>query len=213
MMQNSPQSAVRSQQPEIHSGVHPLRATDYRLRTRAFTLIELVVVTAIMTIITGLVLANNAKFGSVITLENLGYDVGLAIRKAQVYGISVRGSGGVFAPGYGAHFEAASPDSFWLFPDYNNNGLYDAGSEVQLESETFRAGYRMVGLYATNDSNSLGASRTKLDVLFKRPEPGAYIYADGTTATQYSQAQIVIQSPQGDIKTVVVDVAGQITVK
>src|SRR3989344_9303934 len=53
---------------------------------RGFTLIELLVVTGILVLISGLVLANNTRFGGAILLKNLAYDVGLSIREVQVYG-------------------------------------------------------------------------------------------------------------------------------
>ena len=51
-------------------------------RDRGFTLIELIVVTGIIVVVSTLVLSSNARFGGAILLENLAYDVGLSVRKA-----------------------------------------------------------------------------------------------------------------------------------
>jgi prepilin-type N-terminal cleavage/methylation domain-containing protein len=209
------QSAVRSQQSAVTQARIPLRTTNYGLRTtRGFTLIELVVTLAIITLISGLVLSNHAKFGSVVTLENLAYDSAFAVRKAQVYGISVYGSGtGSFAPGYGVYLNRSTPDRFWIFADTNGNGVYESGTEPQLETESYRSGYTITALCVTPTSGSEDCSPTRLDIVFRRPEPGAFIYANGTTVVQYSQSRFSIRSPQGDTKNVVVDVSGQITVR
>ena len=42
---------------------------------KGFTVIELLVVTAIIVIVTALVLSNHAKFGSIVVLERLAYQV------------------------------------------------------------------------------------------------------------------------------------------
>ncbi|MFC1733488.1 hypothetical protein ACFL6I_24580, partial [candidate division KSB1 bacterium] len=73
-----------------------------------FSMIELVVSTGIMIMITMVVLVNHAAFGGNILVGSLAYDVGLSIRQAQVFGLSVREFGigtGTFDVGYGVHFD------------------------------------------------------------------------------------------------------------
>src|SRR3989344_3825107 len=92
-----------------------LQAKSYKLQadSRGFTLIELLVVTAILGIVSTLVLANNTRFGGAVLLENLAYEIGLSVRKAQVYGIAVRRFGETdFSAGYGIHFNSAMPTTY-----------------------------------------------------------------------------------------------------
>src|SRR6185295_20368 len=91
----------------------------------------LVVVTAIIAIITGLILVSDATFGGKVLLENLAYDMALSIRQAQVYGISVQRFNTTFNAPYGVHFDTTSPSSYNTFADVfgattNNpsNGMY-----------------------------------------------------------------------------------------
>ncbi|MBP9757776.1 MAG: prepilin-type N-terminal cleavage/methylation domain-containing protein, partial [Candidatus Pacebacteria bacterium] len=71
-----------------------------------FTLIEMLVVIGIIVVISGVILANNSRFGGVVQLQNLAYDIALSVRQAQVYGISVQrfNSSDTFASAYGMHF-------------------------------------------------------------------------------------------------------------
>ena len=182
-----------------------------------FTLIEMLVVTAVMMIISGLLLASNSRFGGTVQLESLAYDIALSIRQAQVYGISVRQfAPGVFTAGYGMHFEMSSPTTYVLFGDaVSANGLYDTGEVVNTTSIT--KGYTIQKLCVTQTGNAEDCTITKLDVLFKRPEPDAFISANSLSCTLLTgpceeSARIVVVSPRNDTMSITVGVNGQISV-
>ena len=73
----------------------------------------------------------------------------------------------------------------------------------------------------TDDIVSSGAStycdKESLEVLFTRPDPDAvsngYIGGVKDTLSPYSDAEIVVASPRGDVRTVVIWSTGQITVE
>ena len=184
---------------------------------RGFTLIEMLVVTAIMILISGLLLASNSRFGGTVQLESLAYDIGLSIRQAQVYGISVRQfSPGVYTAGYGMHFEMRSPTAYVLFGDaVSANGLYDTGELVT--STLISSGYSIKQLCVTKTGNAEDCTVTKVDLLFKRPEPHAFISANSLSCTLLAgpcqeSARIVVQSPRNDTMSIIVAVSGQISV-
>lgn len=191
---------------------------------RAFTLIELLVVTAIITVITGVVFANNNRFGGIILLENLTYDVALSIRQAQVYGISVSRFGDTnFSAGYGIDFNVSSPTTYTLFGDSSDNGLYDctipgSGGCELVAATTIASGYRIASLCSTPAGGSEGCSGINtIDVLFKRPEPDAWISSNGNSCITDSSAcqesaRITLTSPRGDTMSVVIEANGQISV-
>lgn len=198
-----------------------LRAIASRIfvdSVRGFTLIELLAVTGVLVIISSIVLANNAAFGGAITLRSLAYDIALSVREAQTYGISVRkfGSGaGEFGAGYGVHAEITSTNTYILFADVaNNNGMYDIGQNESVESLSIRGGYRIVDLCATPLAGSELCSPTvaSLDILFKRPEPDAYIRINGG-ATTYQRGRIVIEAPRGNRAAILIESTGQISVQ
>lgn len=199
-------------------------------RTRGFTLIELLVVSGIIAVVSGLMLVNNARFGGAITLRNLTYDVALSIRQAQVYGISVARFGpgvGTFEAGYGMHFTLDDDRHYVLFADAGvQNGLYDSGELVgnELVAETtIERGYKIADICVKPPGGVETCSIGQLDILFKRPEPDAYISVEGSplsfnangnvTSTNLNErARIIIASPRGDCMSVSVEATGQISV-
>lgn len=187
---------------------------------RGFSLMELIVVTGILTLITGLMLMNNNKFGGVILLENLAYDVALSMREAQVYGISVRQFGaGNFDVGYGVHFDMVSPKSYSLFGDVDADGLWAVNEEVSPSPYAIGRGYFISKLCApAGEDTGTCTPISQLDIVFKRPEPDAYISADGVSgvlfpSSLYDSARVVLASPRGDEASVVVEITGQISVE
>lgn len=178
-----------------------------------FTLIELMVTTGIMVIISTAVLVNNSAFGGTVNLRNLAYDVALTIRQAQVYGVSVKRFGASFDAGYGVHFSASDSGEFILFADVNDDGVYTTGEIVTPPSPyTFARGYTITDIRAGSSGVSCaGASVGSLDIVFKRPEPDARIRADGNT-TLLDQGCVVLLSPRGDRIAVLMEATGQISV-
>jgi len=202
-----------------------IRNTEYGIRlafARGFTLIELLVICAILVVISGLILANNSQFGGVVRLESLAYDIALSVRQAQVYGISVARFGtNTYSAGYGVHFDLSSPSVFIFFGDaISANGLYDNGELVSTTN--IQGGYRLAQLCVTPTNSAEDCTKTKLDILFQRPEPDAWIAsnsgADSVSCVLspnvcYESARIVVISPRGDLLSVLVDVNGQISVR
>ncbi|MBI5456837.1 prepilin-type N-terminal cleavage/methylation domain-containing protein [Candidatus Kaiserbacteria bacterium] len=180
---------------------------------RGYTLIELLIVTGIFVIVSGVVLANNARFGGMITLENFAYDVALSIRQAQVYSIAVQRVGSNdYGSAYGMHFDIGSSATYELFADtVTVNGLYDPGELLQVTN--MNGGYRVSSLCVRASgaaTETCGLSR--LDVTFKRPEPDAYIRSDGVT-TLHEAGRVVVISPRGETADIVIESTGQISIQ
>ncbi|OGG50408.1 hypothetical protein A3C18_00555 [Candidatus Kaiserbacteria bacterium RIFCSPHIGHO2_02_FULL_54_11b] len=181
-------------------------------------------VTAIIVVVTGVVLANNGRFGGVVQLQNLAYDVALSIRQAQVYSISVQryGTGtDDFSTAYGVHFETALSQNYMLFGDVDEDGFFDReplpnGENVSPSPYTIRNGFQIIGLCAPAGSDATTCMNaypsTQLDIVFKRPEADAYIRKNGQSGL-HSSARIILRSPRNDVMSVVVENNGQISVK
>jgi len=183
----------------------------FTVRSPAFTVIELLVVCGIMVVVSAIIFANNNRFGGQVLLQNFAYDLALSVRQAQVYGISVRRFGAsTFSAGYGMHFDLQDPYDYVLFADAASpvNGLYDGPSEL-VQSTSINRGYFVSKLCApagTDASCTSGTSVSKLDVLFIRPEPDAWISGDASSCVLNKSlcqpsARIVVESPRGDSTT------------
>jgi len=189
-------------------------------------------VCAIVVVLSTLILVDNNKFGGVVTLENLAYDVALTVRQTQVYGIAVTGfsQGGTntFSNGYGMHFSTLAPSQYLLFADIAGTGVCQGSclSNDIVETNTLQQNYDIVSLCVIPQvGNQTCSAATEVDILYKRPEPQAFISAGFggaspipcITSPGYSQcyyeAQIQLRSPKGDTRTVLVDATGQISVE
>lgn len=100
-------------------------------KNRGVTMVELIVVIAIVAILSGMMFFDYGKFKSSTSLQNLADDIALSVRKAQMYAVGARGvNGNNFDYGYGVHFTIKSPTNninegsnkaFILFVDMNTS--------------------------------------------------------------------------------------------
>ena len=174
---------------QIHMSVH------YRKRIKSacgFTLLEVLIVSAIFVIIAGALIGQNRVFQSNVETANLAYEIALTIREAQVLGLGVRQFGGVFTEAYGIHFEEPDVDSlsFLLFVDRSPsnpsaaNLRYDGPvTDPTIERFELRGGNQIVELCGTRTSGSThcsalgggGGPLEHVNIIFQRPDPAAKI--------------------------------------
>ncbi len=183
---------------------------------RGFTVVELLVVMSIFTVITTLILVSSSKFNSDTAVKNLAYDIALIIRQAQVYGISAREFGvgsGSFNYRYGIHFNASNPDTIIMYADSNANNTYDGVLE-QVDVYTLKNGNTVSSLCVTPPSGPAicGPTITRVDLLFKRPNPDALIHAN-PQAGVYQSAEMTLRAANGTTQRIVVYSTGQISIQ
>ena len=91
-----------------------------------FTLIELLVTVAIFIFMTALVVANYGSFNDGTLLTSMSYDVALALRGAQSYGLNVKGATVSLAQNfnypYGMDFNIGAQNQMIFFADSSSNG-------------------------------------------------------------------------------------------
>ncbi|TSC84081.1 MAG: hypothetical protein G01um101417_350 [Parcubacteria group bacterium Gr01-1014_17] len=191
---------------------------------------ELMVVIALFTIITGAALMNHARFGEGILATNLAYDVALSFREAQSYGIAVRepsSGAGTFSFSYGLHFSGG--DSFVFFNDRDNADRLYGGTSEFLKVYRFERGSRIESFCGVPASGALecrrfdaegkvvvGGAISHLDITFKRPVPDATFVTglNNANIVRYQSARITIVSPRGrERRTVEVFETGQISIR
>lgn len=205
-------------------------------QTRGFTLLELVVSIAIMLGIIAMVFSNQNTYTEGASLKNLANDIGLSLRQAQIYGISVKALPNTedFTGAFGIDFNltsgAGSNTMYLFFADrgvqdgyYNYTGNWadcpTGGTSECLQKMTTSTG-NLINSLCPIDSNDLpvcSAGVTRADITFLRPETSANIvlFAAGggqISISPYRGVEINLTSVSGGTRSVRVYNTGQISV-
>ena len=206
--------------------LHRLRSS---LPSKGFTLTELVVVIAIVTVLTGVFLTQQQQFDSTTLLRSLSYSMALSIRQAQTYGVSVRSFEGTFAEAHGIQFVQGLSE-YYLFADIdplpNGDRMRDAlnGSEdvetFGLTGQKFTISDFCALPVGTGQSERCTDQIDSLTILFIRPNPDACIATSysptacvaGDPGEKYQSARIQLQGPGGATRSVTIRNTGQISV-
>ena len=179
-----------------------------------FSLIELMVTIAIITLVTGVVLVRYNSFNNVIILTDQAYELALDIREAQVLGVSVGGTSDSFRKAYGIYITLTTPNRYLLFQDNLTTGLklqYDSGEEIG-EPYTIDSRFEITQI-CTTKSGVERCDNTDVSMVFKRPDFDAKIT---TNIVSYpDQLTIVVSSVRDSSvsKRIVLYPSGQISVQ
>lgn len=182
------------------------------MKKNGFTLIELIVSVSIISMVTGVFLANyssaNRRSDLTMTAQKMVAD----IRLAQNYALGLaryglKDSGTVPLGGWGVHVDLLDPvygnNKYIIFADDNGNGVYDTDeNKVEFGSQ--------VTVLPTNiviESLTVG---TKADITFLPPDPITTITGSVTT---HRQIDIVLKDTKtNSIKTLRVNFLGLVEV-
>ncbi|MEX2010251.1 MAG: prepilin-type N-terminal cleavage/methylation domain-containing protein [Parcubacteria group bacterium] len=201
---------------------------------RGFTLTELMVSMGIVASIISIIVLRQDDYTEGVALQNQAADIGLSIREAQTYGISVKqftpGSGEEFPPGYGVEFDitgAGSKSAYILFADRNGDGIYstDWACTPSSSSECIEKPGLILGNQI--DENGLCYVQTSTEtcigvgavvITFVRPETNAIFkfYSTGgllMSPTGVIGAKIKLISPGGLKKSVLIHSSGQVSIQ
>lgn len=196
-----------------------------------FSLMELLVVLALMLILLSVSLVNYNRFGKDVELENAAYSLSLAIREAQIYGVNKKARSGNANPkafgedyGYGIALSTATSGvtlnnkTLVIFEDKgpSYNQIFDIGNGCIAGEECYSQILLTKGNYISDirvlDSGGW-TSIADLSIYFKRPNPDAF-FKRTSTGFSYSRARIILTSPGGQYsRCVEVGAAGDISIK
>ena len=190
---------------------------------RGFSLGEIMVVVAIVSIIATVVIFDYGSFNDNLALSAAGQEMALAIRQAQTNGINVKESKtpGSFSSAYGIYFNpTTNPNDYYIFADSNSNLKYDVGNGCGgavtecVEKVTIRNNIRITGISIVGSTCPVDNSATSLAISFFRPNPDAlinFVNNSGTIVCGSSgNAQVVLTSPKGKVLTIYVERTGQV---
>ena len=204
---------------------------------RGFTLIELMVVMAIIVTLTGIVLSSQSTFNRTLILANTAYDIALTLRSTQTYGIGSRAAGTTANAGYGLEFKKATPNAFVLFADSYPSAAAPTSCHPVADPTTpdarpgdcvyESAQGELVSNYALGNgitvsdfcAYALGSwscassgALTSLDIVYARPNPDPYMSVNGSYSALFPVTRVclTVSSSQGGSRFVSVGPSGQI---
>ena len=185
---------------------------------RGFTLLELIITLAIFTIVAGILLADYPRFAARINLRRSAQEIALSIREAQFSAFAVRGfqSGGqTIFKSCGINFnKSVSDKEYTLFVDANGDFEYDPppAAPNELVKKFQVAGTSKIVSLCAGLKTAIPdtCSLNRLDIIYQRPNPDTILKGNGSV---YSDLEIIIRSPDGLQRTIVVWSTGQISVE
>lgn len=207
----------------------PRALKDRTPAPRGFTLVEMVVVLAIIVVITGIVITGQSGYNQSLVLTDTAYTVAFSVREAQSLGLGSRSAGGVTNAGYGVRFTRS--DSYTIFADTAGptsldeawcprgtgiearpgNCRYNPAVDTVVETYSFDRGFTISRICGKLGDGVTSCTLTGLDVVFMRPETKAIL--TGTDGRSFTCAEIHVTAPTGNATRVVrISQLGEISV-
>lgn len=196
------------------------RCKLYQKKHKGFSLIEVLITSAIIGIMTGIVVVQYGAFNSSVLLKNQAYEIALAVREAQVFSISVRGDqNNTFREEYGIHvaLEGAGgtdpTQTVTLFVDADDDDptQYDVG-DIDVERLITDSRFEIYELCIGNTLSFACSGIGDLSITFKRPDFDAEIYSSDWGSGSIASIGLRGTSDRSIIRSVVVNATGQISV-
>lgn len=212
---------------------------------RGFSLVELLVVLAVIGTLSVIVAVSESSFSSSVTLSNTAYDVALSLRNAQLYSTGSKAiAGSAVNAEYGMHFQMGSSTAT-LFRDITikdnpaipafmswNNNCHRVQDVTLPDALPGDCGYDNPAHEKVTDfalGNSVYVKRAYtwgyaatdfqspiVDIVFPRRDTTAHFSMGFGTNVSWrglaDSACIVLGTPDGSERDVVITSAGQITV-
>lgn len=177
--------------------------------SRGFTLVELLVVAAIILVITAVIFTGQGNFNNSVLLSSTTYDIALSFRDAETYGLGTRAQGGIANAGYGLDFQSGASHSYTFFADSDPPpGNSDACHPLPTNGASAPNAYPGDCVYSQSDGtvsvyqlgNSIGVNKfcassdngaswtcstdasnplNQLDIVFLRPNATPFISENG----------------------------------
>lgn len=209
--------------------------------SRGFTLVEMLVVLAIIVVVTLIAITGQGNFNRSIILTDTAYTLAFSIREAQSLGLSSRLFSGVQNAGYGIHLTNAVPTTYSLFADTlpaapgssqsgvcpghsissgpdakPGNCTYDSASE-QVRAYSLNRGFRIsrfCGKDLAGVERCSGGYLDALDITYLRPNTQSVITGvRGGSVIALTNAVIYVAAPDGSAERCVsVSKVGQVAV-
>jgi len=163
-----------------------------------FTLIELVVVTSIIVLITALILPNYRAGDQQLSLQRAVHKLTQDLRRAQEMALSSQEFDNQTPAGYGIYFDKNQPTKYILFADIDGDGQYFNPDPEEMVEEITLEGQAII-------SDLSPETLSTLNIVFVPPDPDVSFYPDADSAS------ITIKTEEE--KTVQINKAGLIYIE
>ncbi|MEN9604941.1 MAG: hypothetical protein RJB39_626 [Candidatus Parcubacteria bacterium] len=190
-----------------------IRAVRQNLQ-KGFTILELLIVIAIMAILTTIILFNSHGLNSSVLVSNTAYEIGLMVREAQVYGLGVRATENTttgFTYSQGIHLDISKPNQITLFSDKDGNGQWSGATEdIQMYTISKDRAGQILSLCVVTDGSCTVVSTA--DILFKRPNPEAFFVTSPASAGSSVVANLGFTPGNGQCRSIIIQKSGAIQI-
>jgi prepilin-type N-terminal cleavage/methylation domain-containing protein len=167
---------------------------------KGFTLVEVMVVTAITVILSGLLVANFSR--TAVDIKSTAISVQDALREAQSLALSGAYSGGTYRCGYGVHFES---DGYSIYAGAPADSVVCSGEDRNYNAV---ADLIVRSVFIANPALEIDASDG--DVFFEPPDPITYIGGSTANTGRINIRKVGAPCPSADCKVITVSPAGRI---
>lgn len=180
------------------------------------TYVELIVVLAIFSIMSSIVMFNYRDFQSKVEIKSLSNDIALRIVQAQKDAMSgklTQNGGNDWKPAYGVYFDKGDSTNkeFIYFADLSNDSFYQSNEE--LETININKSYYISDLNIVCSGTTALIPVSSLSVTFKRPDSKAVIQSVPDASCTVYYAVINFSSPNSASSFITIYSSGRIQIK
>lgn len=168
------------------------------MNSKAFTLIELIVVTAIIVLLTTLILSNYRAGDRQFALQRSAHKLAQDLRRVQEMAVSVQEFEGTMPGGYGLYLNKNQPAQYLIFADLNGDQRYSELVDGLVEEISLEKRINISGL-------SPLAHDSSLTITFVPPDPTTVFYPEAAVS-------LITIGTEELQKTIQVNRAGLITI-
>ena len=176
------------------------RISNFEFRiSKGFTLLELLVVVAVIIILTAIVLPNYRSGDKGLALQRSASKLAQDLRRTQEMSMSARKASGSVPDGFGIYFNIASPNSYILFADFNDNHHRDGGDQ-DLETINLESKIRISNL----------SPAASFSIVFAPPDPTVWI--NDLSSGVVAQITLSIENNPSNYQIISVNNAGLVSI-
>lgn len=211
---------------------------NLEMKRRAFTLIEVVIVSGIIVALTSVVFANFPQFGRTLALRRETNKLALILRKSQAHALAVREFNSTYAddpfcaappvrfPPYGISLsmtvggagDARDNNTYIIFGDANCTNLYTVtladGSNEQVEVFDMANGIIIQSLTGYGIPCLAGCSLSDANIVYQRPAPTVILSGNGSTLANLDRIEIILGVANSSLsERIIVRTTGQVSIE